>query len=164
MSTAAAGVFSPQVGAVVSATLQASGAAQVLFASEGDYTFSMAGTSSALFAGAAVASGQMAWNATSSMTVQAGAFASADLLVESVAFPAFGGAAMASGAFYAGSEALVDFHGAARYATLPRSQDYVIRAMELRGIGRPAEVRTASVPDTPQSITRPAEQRVAIYQ
>lgn len=71
MSTAAAGVFSPQVGAVVSATLSAAGAAQVLFASEGDYTFAMAGTSSALFAGGAVASGQMAWDATSSMTVQA---------------------------------------------------------------------------------------------
>lgn len=97
MSTAAAGVFSPQVGAVVSATMSAAGASQVLFASEGDYTFAMAGTSSALFAGSAVASGQMAWDATSSMTVQAGAVVSADLLVASVAFPAFGGAAVASG-------------------------------------------------------------------
>ena len=57
VSTAAAGVFSPQVGAVVSATLSAAGATQVLWASEDEYTFAMAGTSSALFAGAAVASG-----------------------------------------------------------------------------------------------------------
>jgi len=144
--------------------LQASGAAQVLLASEGDYTFAMVGTSSALFAGSAVASGQMVWDATSSMTVQAGAFASADLLVESVAFPAFGGAAVASGAFYAGGEALVDFHGAASYARMPQAKDYVMRPMELRGISRPAEVRSVFAPTPTHTTTRPAEQRVAIFQ
>ena len=51
LSTVGGGIFSPQVGAIVSATLSAAGAAQVLWVSEEESAFAMAGTSSAMFAG-----------------------------------------------------------------------------------------------------------------
>ena len=95
------------------------------------------------FGGAAVASGQIVASGAGAVALQARAVTSTTLQVAGVSFPTFGGAVTASGSFYAGSEALVDFRGAARYASMPRAQDYVIHPVELRGVIRPAEVRVA---------------------